>query len=673
MRKILGKISVQPKFLVLIFVTIAAIVILSAMTELLQSRKEMLNLMQNNAHSLLETILSNSQNTLASNETLETELKSRLLNNANFIKILYEQNRISNRFLEEIARQNDIFRINVFNKAGKKIFGSHKETHSGLPEEINPGQVLQPIFNGETDSLIVGIKKSRFTNQGYRFAVAVAAKDRSAIVLNVEADKLLEFRKSIGFGSLLQKMSANPQIHYIIIEDSLNVLAASGDIGNLPSIGESEFLKKAAADSTFRWHILNYKGSDVFEAVHPFYYMNRRVGLMRLGLSLEPLDAINERITRRIIIIGLLLLIFGFAVLALIFARQNLNRLQKRYESIEDYSGKIVNNISDVLLVVDKSRIIKSTNSAVSSVLGINPGDITGKNITEIFPADICGNIFDEVSTINQFDCRIADKLKHLLISKSFFTDETGGENLILLIRDLTEQKMLESQIQMKEKLAAMGELASGVAHEIRNPLNTIGTITQQLSKDFEPKENAEEFKSLSQLVYKEVKRINQTIEEFLKFSRPGPLNPEEFSLVEFLHQIRIQYEAMLQKNSISLKIECAYGESVFWDKKQIQQVFMNLFENSIDACPPGGNISISVLRDHGFLSILFQDNGHGIRKEIMANIFNIYFTTKPKGTGMGLAIIQRIVFEHGGSISVESKENEGTTFIISLPIKISK
>jgi signal transduction histidine kinase len=222
--------------------------------------------------------------------------------------------------------------------------------------------------------------------------------------------------------------------------------------------------------------------------------------------------------------------------------------------------------------------------------------------------------------------------------------------------------------------MSAMGELASGVAHEIRNPLNTINTIVQQLKKDFEPKNEAEEYHQLAGIVIKEVSRINKTVQEFLQFARPLPVHPEKFNLSDFFHSLKKQYSALMRKKEIELELELLWSGDVQWDRMQMQQVFINLLQNSIDAIKENGKIRIRVEKTESQeLIISFTDTGPGIPEEILNKIFNIYFTTKAKGTGIGLSIVQRIVFEHDGVISAQHREDGGAEFLIRLPIIVKK
>ena len=213
-----------------------------------------------------------------------------------------------------------------------------------------------------------------------------------------------------------------------------------------------------------------------------------------------------------------------------------------------------------------------------------------------------------------------------------------------------------------------MGELASGVAHEIRNPLNTIGTIVQQLHKDFEPVDNKEEYLDLSKLVYSEVKRINQTINNFLKFARPERVVASSFNLTEFINRLKQQYKPMMDEKNIKMEISHGYQGEVYWDKNQIQQVMMNLIQNSIDAIKSDGEIKIAAEHINDEIIISVSDNGEGIAEDKLNKIFNLYYTTKAKGTGIGLSLVQKIIYEHGGLVNLESEINAGTKIMIKLP-----
>ncbi len=663
--------SIQPKILILIFLVVATLVISSALYELNQNKKEMYGLMAEQSHTLLETSLIASQNALLSYEELDKQIKNRLLSNANIVKLLYEQNEISNNLLKTISKQNNFHRIKIFNNKGKKIFQSHKESYSSQQEETQAKKMLAPIFSEDTNILILGINKPPYGSE-YKYTIALSTEDRSAIVLNIDAEELLDFRKKIGFGVLLKKVTLNSDIIYAALQDSSGILAASGNVQFFEDIKNSLFLSTSLSDSTFAWRKIEFDSLNIFEAVHPLTYKKNVVGLFRLGLSLEPMQAINSRIKRRLIISGVILFILGSLLLTYIFTKQNFNFLKKQFKSLEAYSDKIIQNVSDSVIVIDKKKKVKIFNTASAKLFSKDSKEIIGVEFSSLFNPHDLKEIYNSDFYIKQIEISINNQKKYLLISKSNFETEEGSKNTVLVIRDLTEQKLLEEKIQRKERLVAMGELASGVAHEVRNPLNTIGTIAQQLNKDFEPKHNEEEFKSLTQLVNKEVIRINETVQSFLQFAKPQPIKPVEFYLQEIIDQIAKQYESMLKGKSIELNIQQNWNGKVTWDRNQIQQVLMNLIQNAYDTIEEKGTIRITInIKSENRIEIKVTDSGKGIPKHILNKIFNLYFTTKAKGTGIGLSIVQQIVYEHEGTILVESEEGSWTTFIINLPTEI--
>lgn len=672
--KSIKNILINAKSLILVFIVISIISVSSVIIELQQSKKETLSLLEQQGHTLLESLLEASKNTLLSYEKIENELKQRLIDNGKMIRLLYNNGLVTNKLLQKIAADNKIYRINIFNRDGDKIYSSAIEnaSHKNLAEKINPKEFIQPIFDGEADTLIIGLKPARFL-KGDRFAVALSAKNRSAIVLNIDAKSLLEFREQVGFGVLIKNIVNNKLIEYIAVQNEDGIIAGSGKLQEIENFDSSAIVKKTLAKNSYVWHIVESNNHKVFEALHPLTFKKEIVGIFRLGLSLEPLNQINQRTQRRMIFLSIVLLIFGTVTIVLIFVRQNFDSLSKRFSSFSSYTNMIFKNVSDAIIVLNHEDKIKSINRAAENLFSIKTDIIIDKNYSKVFAGFDCKKIFETKNKFSEVECTIGDSKRIFFVSKSEFLDENKNLNRIFILREITEMKNLERQITRNEKLVAMSELASSVAHEIRNPLNSIGTITQQLGKDFVPKENLYEYETLTKLVYKEVRRINEIVENFLKYSRPKPLKPEEFQLDELLNQLHKQYENIFSTKKSKFLIDNKFSGKVYWDKTLITQVFINLIENSLDAIPDNGEIKILVNQINNTLKIYFSDNGKGISNENIDRIFNLYFTTKPNGSGIGLSIVHKIISEHNGSISVKSAYGKETIFTINLPLKIEK
>lgn len=241
------QIKLPPKAIISISAIIALVMIVSSYIELNQSKREIYQLLYEHSSSLLQSVIISSANTLNSSFEIEDLITERLLNNARLIRKLDSLNALNKNELIKIAKRNSLYRVNVFDKKGNRILSNRipEPDHIHGEENINRYDELAPILNGEADELIIGLKKAEFSD-GERFAVAVSrANNRGAIVVNMDAKDFLDFRKKIGIGIILQGISNHHGIEYIILQDSLGILAASEKIDSVESISESSFLKKA--------------------------------------------------------------------------------------------------------------------------------------------------------------------------------------------------------------------------------------------------------------------------------------------------------------------------------------------------------------------------------------------------------------------------------------------
>ncbi len=374
---------IKPRHLLLVFLVLAVLMVSSAVIELNQSKKELLDLLTEQAHTLSETVIAASRNTLMTNMVLEDLIEERLLNHATLIGKFYRNRQVSNRFLEEYARDNHLYRINILGRDGRKIFTSHQQSHFNYPSGTDPEDILIPIFEGETDTLILGLKAARY-EEGYRFAVAVAAPDRSAIVVNLDAEQLLEFRRQIGFGSLLQNLVENPGMVYAALQDTSGILAASGNVEELERIMGSPFLQGVLRGPALQTRIAEFNTRKVFEAVQPFVYEAETIGLLRIGLSMEPLNTINARIYRRISFISLILLLVGFILFTLLMVLQNLDLTRRQYQAVETYSRNIIQNVSDAIIVHEIPGGIKIFNETAEKLFTKSAQQVVGKGLETV-------------------------------------------------------------------------------------------------------------------------------------------------------------------------------------------------------------------------------------------------------------------------------------------------
>lgn len=228
----------------------------------------------------------------------------------------------------------------------------------------------------------------------------------------------------------------------------------------------------------------------------------------------------------------------------------------------------------------------------------------------------------------------------------------------------------LQDDLRRRERFSAMGELAAGVAHEIRNPLNAISMTVQRLAREFPPAEGAGEQAQLIKTIRQEIERIGAIIRQFLDFARPAPLAKKSVEIDELITNVIALYQARAASQQIKIESENHLHSKVFIDPDKITQGLINLLENALDAVASGGTVKLRVASSgRKKFSITVEDDGMGIPTENLNRIFNLYFTTKPNGTGLGLAQVYQIVSEHSGEIEVFSQPGQGTRFVLIIPI----
>jgi signal transduction histidine kinase len=191
--------------------------------------------------------------------------------------------------------------------------------------------------------------------------------------------------------------------------------------------------------------------------------------------------------------------------------------------------------------------------------------------------------------------------------------------------------------------------------------------VAQRYKKEFKPMQNAEEYNSLTDLLLSETKRVNNIIQQFLKYARPPSLNKKKIEIREIIKDVAAMAETQCNSKGLKFEVDCDCEQSVIVDADLMKQALLNILQNSVEATR-AGNISLKVRKLKKNVEIRISDTGPGISEDQISKIFNLYFTTKPSGTGMGLSIVQQIVSQHNGTIRVESKVGNGTEFIIEIP-----
>ncbi len=664
------KFKLRSSAVIAISVVIGIVMITSAYLELKQGKEELYHILNEQSLALIETITESSVNTINSGFEIEDLITERLLNNARLIKDLDAAGSLTHQKLIEIGKANDLYRINIFNSSGDRVLTNRvpEPDHSHGEENINRYSEIAPILNGTTDELIIGLKQAEF-NEGQRYAVAVARSGKKgAIVVNLDAKELLDFRKRIGIGKIIQDISQNTGIRYIALQDTGGILAASTNIDSLDAIPEDTFLQTAMKSDSVYYRTAAFAGKDVYEVVKRLTYDNSVVGIFRIGLTLDQLNNIEARAYKRILLITLILAAVSIITLSIVFTSQNLRMISDEFKKFKTFTGSILKNMDEAVIVVNKDFAISLFNRSAQKLFGIKEEEASGRKLSEINDLQFLTDILRSERSTEKF-LNINGEGKYLLISSTAnYDDKDETESYTVVFNDITEKKSLEENARRKEKLSAMGELASGVAHEIRNPINAIGMIAQRLQKEFSPAADKDEFNSITNLLRTEVTRINKIIKQFLDYAKPLEVNAEEADADEYFKQIYQLFQGQAERRRIKFTMHGINSCLTKIDPELMKQALMNLVQNAFDAVGEGGRIGVQYSCGNNNLEILVSDNGRGIPEDDRGKIFDLYYTSRKDGTGIGLSITQKIIEQHGGTISFESAVNEGTKFKIVIP-----
>ncbi len=334
-------------------------------------------------------------------------------------------------------------------------------------------------------------------------------------------------------------------------------------------------------------------------------------------------------------------------------------------ESVRLMRG-ILTSMSSGVVLLDRDGKVKVINRQGARLLGYSVDELMGRKLSSVAP-ETAGFFVGRMGAYEEREIRRPDEA---MVPLGFTVSPYPGgegeqEGVIVVFQDLTELRALQTELVTKERFAAMGRLVAGVAHEIRNPLFGISAIGQIFDRDLHDPGHRE----LAGALLSEVKRLNQLVEELLIYGRPMKLKRENTDLRVLWEEVLDLHRDELRRRGIRVTGDYALRHPVVHlDPYQIRQVFLNILRNALEAMPDGGTISIAMLLADRFIEFRVSDTGAGIPKDSLNHAFDLFFTTKPKGTGLGLPICRKIMQDHGGNISIQSAEGEGTTIVLQLP-----
>jgi two-component system sensor histidine kinase HydH len=323
------------------------------------------------------------------------------------------------------------------------------------------------------------------------------------------------------------------------------------------------------------------------------------------------------------------------------------------------------------LVAIDETGRIVAFNSTAETVLQRSPGDAVGRPANEILP-ETCrafiGSIKQDLPILSgEIDCKVADgRMVPLEMIAAVLREEERNSGIVFLFRDVTELRRMKKEIARGRHLALLGSLAAGVAHEIRNPLSSIKGFATYFRERY--RDNPEDEKTAGVMI-REVDRLDRVISQLLDYARPMTMQRRETQLQDILRHVLRLIERQAAEKGVVVEADLpAHVPAVHVDPDRMQQVFLNLCLNALGAMETGGVLSVSLSEQpEGCIRIDIRDTGVGVTPEDMGRIFDPYYTTKPSGAGLGLAVVQKIIDAHDAEIHIASEPGQGATVTILL------
>ena len=498
---------------------------------------------------------------------------------------------------------------------------------------------------------------------------------------------------------LLMETAQQPDIDYLIVTDISGVILADSDPSLLGEIyGTDLDLERISTSAQLQWRkVPNTEGADTFEIYRQFRPAREGdrefQGRIRpdaaqtpggalsddasgrlvifVGLDMGPIEAARKEDNRHTIMMAIIFLLIGISGIISLLLAQGYRSARTTLSRVQAFSDNLVENMPMGLVAVDQAGRIIAFNQTAESILQRTAADVVGQKAADILPEacrDLIGTLKKEKRIIaKEIDCSFADgRMIPLEVIATVLEEEDGKRGVVVLFRDITEVQLLKKEVARSQRLASLGSLAAGVAHEIRNPLSSIKGFATYFKERY--RDDPEDGKT-ADIMVQEVDRLNRVISQLLDYARPMTMHRQETPIQGIIRHALRMTEAQAREKGITIHLDLPDLPSVSIDPDRMKQVFLNLYLNALSAMENGGVLSVTAVKvSGGHIRVEVRDTGVGIAADDLGRIFDPYFTTKPSGAGLGLAIVQKIVEAHGGEIQVSSARGQGTTVTISLP-----
>jgi PAS domain S-box-containing protein len=571
-------------------------------------------------------------------------------------------------------------------------------------------------------------------------AKQIYAQSSRALARGPRRTPLTALRRDQELRTLIEaSVTYSPHLLYAVVVDrGGKVLLHSDQSRQGERAADRPGLQELLERNVLNRFLMLYTGPKIYEVVMPLTLDGEAFGSIKLGVASRLLrEELESSAKKSLILAGAFLPIawfvaLGFANLARRPIRQlvqEIDRLRRgEFSSLTDATAQmedeykelashlqllgqelqsdrlktlggaghfqqVVDQLEDAILFLNQERKILFCNRATQALLGKEIEGAIGQPLLELLDSadplrHFLHQSFEDDTSVRNATVRLTKngRTKQVLVSVFLMRDEGKLLGAVVLLKDTESIKTVQSLIHYSAKLAALGQLTSGIAHEVKNPLNAMAIHLELLRLQFQPSPPATRAVAGSaalavaeapasqalqhvEVIANEIRRLDEVVQGFLKFTRPEDLKLQPVSLAALFDEVVPIVQPEAKRSGVTLVVEHLGAPDVHGDPTMLRQAFLNLALNACQAMPNGGTLRIQCAAARGRrVLIAFADTGVGIKPEHLQRIFDLYFTTKEKGSGIGLSMVYRTVQMHDGDIEVQSTPGGGTTFRVFLP-----
>ncbi len=503
-------------------------------------------------------------------------------------------------------------------------------------------------------------------------------------------------RTGIRLQYLVEELADRPDVRFIAVTMPDGTILAHSNPARVGEVLSTRGGRELGAETIAAlrpsenpsWAIMDMEGSRAFVVFKTFHPKVKGEGRQQeeptvgplpyvfLGLDLAPLEVAQAQNRERAVLLGAGVLLAGMLALLGLHAVERVRSSRRGQRVAEALAEELAVALPDGLVVFDAKGRITRMNKAALTLLGMEaPAKgkaFQGRKPAEVLPsalAELAARLLQEpVLPDTEIVLRHEEEQQYLSVRGGHVNEGYEGRlGSLMFLRDLTEVRRLEAEVRRREKLAAVGNLAAGVAHELRNPLSSIKGYATYFGGRF-PEGSAD--REAAQVMVKEVERLNRAIGDLIGLSRPTDIRPRMTGMRRLIEDTLRLIGQDAANHNVTIRFDAPeFLPDVAIDPDRMRQVILNLCLNGLEAMPGGGELFLSLQPEPDVLRLEIRDTGTGIAPEALPHIFDPYFTTKGQGTGLGLATVHKIMEAHGGSISVTSEPGQGAVFRLLLPL----